>query len=136
MPLATAGNSAPVRPIQAASMMASLEAALADLDTPRTPRATARKPVTRAEAAAAQADLDTRARAGKTVMLRNARGQFIGSTKVFSFGGRKAETTAATPADLLARIFPRWKGDASEPAVASAPKRGPAPTAACAMEMA
>ena len=137
MPLATAGNSAPVRPIQAASTMASLEAALAALDTPRAPRVPVFKPATRAEAAAARADLDTRFRAGKTVMLRNARGQFAGAVKVTTFGGVKTEAAAAGDTTaLLARIFPRWKGDASEPAIARAPKRGPAPTAARAMETA
>lgn len=36
-------------------------------------------------------------------------------------------------ADMLARLFPRWKGDASEPALPSPsrPKRSPPAAAAC-----
>lgn len=137
MPLATAGNSAPMRPIQAASTMANLEAALADLNTPRAPRASVYKPVTLAEAVAARADLAARARATKTVMTRDARGRFTGAVKVTMYGGVSAEASAEMlTSAMMAKLFPRRKDDATDPAVARPPKRGPAPTSARAMEMA
>lgn len=120
-----------------ASTMANLEAALADLNTPRAPRASVYKPVTLAEAVAARADLAARTRATKTVMTRDARGRFTGAVKVTMYGGVNAEASAEMlTSAMMAKLFPRWKGDATDPAIARAPKRGPAPTAARALVLA
>ncbi|OYX72938.1 MAG: hypothetical protein B7Y81_04260 [Caulobacter sp. 32-67-35] len=120
-----------------ASTMANLEAALAGLNTPRAPSASVYKPVTMAQAVAARADLAARARSVKTVMLRDARGRFTGAVKVTMYGGANAEAAAEMlTSAMMAKLFPRWKGDATDPAVARAPKRGPAPNAARALVLA
>lgn len=130
MPQAATAYTPAVRFNPAASTMANLEAALADLNTPRAPRASGYKPVTMAEAVAARADLAARARATKTVMTRDARGRFTGAVKVTMYGGANADSSAEMlTSAMMAKLFPRWKGDASEPAVARAPKRGPTPAA-------
>lgn len=59
---------------------------IASLDAFIMSRPAAPKPITREEAAAIRADLDARQRAGRTVMLRNNKGHFIGSVKVATFG--------------------------------------------------
>lgn len=51
------------------------------------------------------------------------------ATQVPSTPTRAAHLDPA--ADMLARLFPRWRGDASEPALAAAPRPNrPAPAAA------
>lgn len=43
---------------------------------------------------------------------------------------------AADTAALMARIFPKWKGDDAAPVIATPKTRGPAPAAARVLEMA
>ena len=69
---------------------------IASLDAFIMSRPAAPKPVTREEAAAIRADLDARQRAGRTVMLRNNKGRFIGSMKVATFGKAPAAPVATT----------------------------------------
>ena len=63
----------------------ALEAAMAEATASHAP--VARKlHTTQAEYAAARADLDARARAGKTVQGRNSKGRFTRGVKVFTAG--------------------------------------------------
>ena len=65
----------------------ALEAAMIEATASRAPvERPHMKPVTSAEYAAARADLDARARAGKTVQGRNRLGQFTKGVKVFTAG--------------------------------------------------
>lgn len=53
----------------------------------------------------------------------------------YSTALRDLQAEALTSA-MMAKLFPRWRGDATDPAVARAPKRGPTPTAARALVLA
>lgn len=88
----------------AATNNKSLAEALAAIDaafgvTRLTP---AQKPLTREEVAVIRADLDARQRAGRTVMLRNNKGRFIGSVKVATFGGNAPAEAVELPAFKIA----------------------------------
>jgi hypothetical protein len=81
----------------------------------------------REEYQAARADLDARARAGKTVQGRNSKGHFTKGVKVSTF----AKDPAKSADEMLMRLFPKWRGDFGAPVIASIPKtRGPSPAVA------
>ena len=74
----------------------ALEAAMAEATASHAP--VARKlHTTQAEYAAARADLEARARAGKTVQGRNSKGHFTRGVKVFTVG---AASVAQAPAKV------------------------------------
>lgn len=108
-----------------ATNLSALEAAMVEATASRAPvERPHMKPVTREQYAAARADLDARARAGRTVMLRNCKGQFVGSTKVFSFGNAPAIPAHNAPRQKAAPVAPvaapshRRRDPARAPAVA------------------
>ncbi len=76
--------SATARPVQITSN--PLEAAMASATASHAPKDAGLAPVTREQYQAARADLEARARAGKTVQGRNSKGQFLHGVKVSTFG--------------------------------------------------
>ena len=116
--------------------MASLEAALASLDAPR-PRPMAKS--TPEQMAAA------RAAAAAVVTHDGLRpGERLVAGKIYVCNADSRATALAVDASvaealtsaMMAKLFPRWKGDATDPSIARAPKRGPTPTAAPALVLA
>ena len=83
-----------------ATKMQALEAAMSEATASRAP--VARKlHTTEAEYAAARADLDARARAGKTVQNHDAKGHFTRGVKMFTVG-RPAVTAHNAPVQKAA----------------------------------
>lgn len=106
---ADAAYSAPVRPVQATTMSA-LEAAMVTATASHEPKANHSAPVTREQYQAARADLDARARAGKTIQGRNSKGQFLRGAKVSTFGAENViplrRTKAVQPGNMPAADVP------------------------------
>lgn len=112
---------------QTIATMGALEAAMAIATASQAPKDSGLKPVTREQYQAARADLDARARAGKTIQGRNSKGHFTRGVKAFT----TAQAPARSAEEMMMRLFPKWRGDFGAPVIASVPKtRGPAPAAA------